>query len=67
MDHATPGATPRPVTSVAVKMDVNPITAPTERSMPPAKITSVIPRAAMPRNALSAKRLVITRAEKKPG
>jgi hypothetical protein len=64
--QASAGCSPRPMTSVAVKIDVHPITAPTERSMPPEKITSVIPTAAMPRNALSAKRFTSTRAEKNP-
>ncbi len=43
--------------SVAESMVVSAITDPTERSMPPERMTNVIPMAVMTRNALSTKRL----------
>jgi hypothetical protein len=42
-------------------------TEPTERSIPPERITKVIPTAAIPKNALSIKRLINTCNEKKLG
>ena len=47
-------------------MPLKPATAPTDRSIPPLKITSVMPMAAIPRKALSVSRLVRTRQEKNP-
>jgi hypothetical protein len=47
-------------------IDANPITAPTDKSMPPEKITSVSPIAAIPSAALSVKRFTATPAEKNP-
>ena len=64
--HATAGGNPRPLISVAMKIDVKPMTAPIDKSIPPEKITRVIPIAAIPRKALSANRPTITRAEKNP-
>jgi hypothetical protein len=64
--HASPGAIWCFSISVAVKIEVNPMTAPTDRSMPPEKSTSVMPTAAMPRNTFSESRPMNTRAEKKP-
>ena len=46
---------------------VNAITAPTERSIPPDRITKVAPAAATPRNALSTRRLRSTAQEAKFG
>src|SRR5256885_10022943 len=51
--------------SVAIRMLVNATTAPTDRSMPPERITNVAPTAAIPRKALSPNRFTITRSEEK--
>jgi hypothetical protein len=53
-------------TSTAVKIDVKPTTAPTDKSMPPEKMTSVRPTAAIPRVALSVNNPVKTHGEKNP-
>ncbi len=52
---------------VALSTVVKPITAPTERSMPPEMITKVIPTAVMPRKALSVRKLPSTRVESMAG
>jgi hypothetical protein len=46
---------------------VKAMTDPTDRSMPPDRITKVMPTATMPRKALSVRRLPITRVEAKLG
>ena len=51
------------LTSTEISTPVNAITAPTERSMPPDRMTKVMPTAAMPRKALSVKRLPATRVD----
>ncbi|MNG39983.1 hypothetical protein D3C84_1283640 [compost metagenome] len=43
------------------------MTEPIDRSMPPDRITKVMPTAAMPRKALSVKRLPITRVDRMLG
>jgi hypothetical protein len=53
-------------TSEAETMVVSAITDPTDRSMPPDRITKVMPTATMHRKALSIKRLRNTCGEKKP-
>ena len=57
------GLTPRLPTMTATKTLVNAITEPIDRSMPPDRITKVMPTAAMPRKALSVSRLPITRVD----
>ena len=54
-------------TSAAETIVVSAITAPTERSMPPERITNVMPTPTMHRKALSISRLRNTWAEKKLG
>ena len=49
-----------------MRVPVKATMAPTERSMPPARMTKVIPTAHSPRKELSVKRLRKTRREKKP-
>jgi hypothetical protein len=69
---AAPAESPRPgstrgcSTSEADTIVVSAITEPTERSMPPERITKVMPTATMIRKALSISRLRNTCAEKKP-
>ena len=46
---------------------VNAITEPTERSIPPERITKVMPTAIIPKKALSVRILQITRVEAKAG
>src|SRR5207302_6741164 len=48
----------------AIRVEENATSAPTDRSMPPERLTKVIPTAHRPRKALSVKRLVNTRNEK---
>src|SRR2546428_533162 len=48
----------------AIRVEENATIAPTDRSMPPERMTKVIPTAHRPRKALSVKRLVNTRSEK---
>ncbi len=63
MKKAVSGCMPYQVTSTAIRTLVKPMTEPTDRSMPPERITKVMPTAAMPRNALSVSRLPRTRVE----
>ena len=63
---ATMGFHPRCSTNAASTMVVSATTEPTERSMPPDRITNVMPTATMMRKALSISRLRKTWAEKKP-
>jgi len=63
---ATMGFQPRCSTSAASTMVVSATTDPTERSMPPDRITNVMPTATMMRKALSISRLRKTWAEKNP-
>jgi hypothetical protein len=60
------GSVPVPFTSVAIRMLVQAMTAPTDKSIPPERMTNVTPTAATPRNALSETKFRKTRAEKKP-
>jgi hypothetical protein len=60
------GLQPWRCTSDAETMVVNAITEPTERSMPPARITKVMPTAQMIRKALSMNRFRNTCGAKKP-
>ncbi|CKU68729.1 Uncharacterised protein [Mycobacterium tuberculosis] len=62
----TPGLQPCFSTSEADTMVVNAITEPTDRSMPPERITKVMPTATTMRKALSISRLRNTCAEKNP-
>ncbi|MCY1312678.1 hypothetical protein D9M70_631210 [compost metagenome] len=63
---ATAGLQPRCSTSAASTMVLSATTEPTERSMPPERITKVMPTATMIRKALSISRLRNTWDEKKP-
>jgi len=60
------GFQPRCSTSAASTMVVSATTEPTERSIPPDRITNVMPTATMMRKALSISRLRNTWAEKNP-
>ncbi len=62
----TRGLQPWCSTSAAETMVVSAITEPTDRSMPPDRITKVMPTATTMRKALSISRLRNTCAEKKP-
>ena len=50
---ATKGCMPNPVTSSAIRTPTKAIIDPTERSIPPDRMTNVMPTAVMIRNALS--------------
>ncbi len=63
---AAAGLQPWRSTSDANTMVVSATTAPTDRSMPPERMTKVMPTATMMRKALSISRLRNTWAEKKP-
>ena len=63
---AANGCTPFP-TKDAIRILVNATTAPTDRSMPPERMTNVAPTAATPRKALSPTRFTPTRSEPKFG
>ena len=65
--NATSGEIPQKPIAFARNTPVNAITDPTERSIPPERITNVIPTAMMPKKALSVRILQITRVEAKPG
>ncbi|MNI45786.1 hypothetical protein D3C73_1002260 [compost metagenome] len=60
---AVSGCTPKEPTKTATKTLVKAMTEPTERSMPPDRMTKVMPTAAMPKKALSVRRLPITRVD----
>ncbi len=53
--------------ATAMNIDVKAATAPTERSIPPEMITTVMPTAAIPNTALSVSRSPITRPESTTG
>ena len=64
---AAVGLQPWRSTSDASTIVVNATTEPTDRSMPPDRMTNVMPTATITRKALSISRLRNTCAEKKPG
>ncbi len=64
---ATSGEIPQKPIALARKTPVKAITDPTDRSIPPERITKVMPTAMIPRKALSVRILQITRVEAKPG
>ena len=64
---ATSGDIPQKPIALARKTPVKAITDPTDRSIPPERITKVMPTAMIPRKALSVRILQITRVEAKPG
>ena len=64
---AISGDIPQKPIALARKTPVKAIADPTERSMPPERITNVMPTAIMPRKALSVRILQMTRVEAKPG
>ena len=65
--NATSGDIPQKPIALARKTPVKAITDPTDRSIPPERITKVMPTAMIPRKALSVRILQITRVEAKPG
>ena len=64
---ATSGEIPQKPIALARKTPVKAITDPTDRSIPPERLTKVMPTAMIPRKALSVRILQITRVEAKPG
>ncbi|MNL45209.1 hypothetical protein D3C87_1678380 [compost metagenome] len=64
---AASGCQPAQLISTAISTPVKPMTAPTERSMPPERMTKVMPTAVMPRKALSVRKLPRTRVENMDG
>ena len=64
---AASGEIPQKPIALARKTPVKAITDPTDRSIPPERITKVMPTAMIPRKALSVRILQITRVEAKPG
>ncbi|MNF75848.1 hypothetical protein D3C84_579340 [compost metagenome] len=64
---ASSGLTPRSPMSLASSTPVKAMTAPTERSMPPERMTKVMPTATMPRKALSVSMLQMMRVDMKAG
>ena len=64
---ASSGEMPQKPIALARNTPVKAITDPTERSIPPERITNVMPTAIMPKKALSVRMLQITRVEAKPG
>ena len=61
--NATNGGSAKCWIAIARNTVVNPITEPTDRSMPPEMMTNVMPTATIPRNALSVSRSAATRTE----
>ncbi len=61
------GCNPVSRSRTATKTPEKAITEPTLRSMPPDRITTVMPTATMPRYALSVRRLPITRVDSMNG
>lgn len=65
--NASSGERPKSPITFARNTPVKAITEPTERSIPPERITKVMPTAIIPRKALSVRILQITLVEAKPG
>ena len=64
---ASSGLTPRGPISMARNTPVKAMTAPTDRSMPPERMTKVMPTATIPKKALSVRILQMIRVDRKAG